>query len=236
MRALTEKEKQLLVGGSLTTEFDTLEVFGFAADFGYSFDLWNDTWTWYHYDDYYGNSGDASGGPGYDCESFNPGIAEDYTDAKASEIARAIIAESNHTRVEYLAFIYRDGHGVIRSSELFGGTGDSVSINFETLGFPASQVIGIVHNHDRQHYGATTQEAELNRLPSDNDWAVADAFVAAGADGSVLSLYLLDTADAFRQYDYTAKSTYVESDGDIKPNAPLGAGTSKTLYPPNCPI
>lgn len=234
MRVLTEKEKELLTGGAVTLDTITVTACYFDYDFGYNFDLWNDPWDYTYYDN---SSGGGSGGdPVYDCNTSDPTAAETYTDAKAAELARAIIAQANHRSVEYLGFIYRDEHGVLRSSQLFGGTGDHVSVNFEALGFPVSQIVGVVHNHDDYHYGQNYQSEQINRMPSQGDWNTADALVAAGADPNVLSFYLLDTADSFREFNYVDKSRWASSGNVVRTSASPGATISKTAVPSSCPM
>lgn len=234
MRELTEKEKELLVDGipSLSPVFITAPDFG--IDFGFSFDLWSDNWNWEQFQDYW--DGGGGGSESYQCNSLDPATTETYVDAMASEIARAIIAKSDHTRAEYLAFVYRDGQGTIRTTELSGESGDRVQINFHNLGFPASQVLAIIHNHDMLDYGGSTQAQDVNRLPSAKDWNAADTFAGLGANSNTLSFYLLDTQDGFRQYNSADRSRYVQSDGSIKLGAPLGNTASKTLLPTACPL
>jgi hypothetical protein len=237
MRELTAKEKELLVGGTLT--MDTIYVYApaFYDDWGYSFDLWNDDWFW-EMDDHYYDGGDGGGGgvPVYECNSFDATQVEAYTDSLASKLARDIIAKPDHNRTEYLGFIYRDSSGVLRASELFGGTGASVSVNFQDLGFPVSQIVAVIHNHDDLHYGQDYYNEQANRYLSANDWATADNLVSNGANPDELSFYLLDTNNNFRQYDYSDRSRYVNSNGSLRSNAPLGDNTSKTLEPSSCPL
>lgn len=234
MRELTEKEKELLVGGAVT--MDAVQVYApsFYDDWGFDYYFVNDDWYWDQYSDYYESGG--GGGVSYECESFDGTTAETYTDAKASELARAITAKTDHTSNEYLGFIYRDEHGVLRSSQLFGNGTGSVTVNFEQLGFPVSQIVGIVHNHDKYHYGGSSTSELVNAHPSANDWDTATNLVAHGADPNLLALYLLDTNDAFREYSYSDKSRYIGSNGVVSPSAPLGATTSKTLQPSSCPL
>ena len=238
IRELTEREKELLVGGIATRDWEVMYVTAdyFHYDFGYSFELSNDPFDWAYYHDYSDGSGnDGGGGGSYQCEATHAADMEPYVDASASKLAREIIAKPNSSNAEYLGLIYRDGHGVIQSTTLYGGTGGSVTVDFETLGFPASQVIAMVHNHDKGHYGQTSAEVNLNRYLSVNDWATADQIIAAGADSSSFAMYLLDTNNNLRQYDYGDKSTWVNNNGSLKNNATLGTTTSKTLTPSYCP-
>lgn len=233
MRVLTEKEKELLTGGTITLDTITVTASYFYDDWGYTFELYNDEWEYTYYD----NSGDGGGGdPVYECDSSDPTAAETYTDAKAAELARAIIAKANHRSAEYLAFIYRDDHGVLRASELFGGTGAGVIVNFEALGFPVANIVAVVHNHDDFEYGQNYASEQLNRVPSQNDWNTADNLVAHGADASKLSFYLLDTADAFREFNYVDKAIWTNSGNVVDANASPGPTISKTAVPSSCPV
>lgn len=230
MRVLTEKEKELLVGGVITLDQVTVHADRFDMEIGYSMDMWNDPFNWDADEGYSGNSGGSSSP---ECESSDPADVERYVDSLASKLARDIIAKPYDQTREYLGLIYRDEEGTLKASQIWGGT-DSVSVNFEDLGFPASQIVGIVHNHDKGHYGQSSVSAQVNRHPSAGDWDTADALVAYGVNSSTLALYLLDTANVFRQYDYTDKSKYI-SNGYVAPNAQLGQAASKTLTPSYCP-
>lgn len=233
MRELTKKEQELLTGGSGTLGTIYVTAPAFNWDFGYSFDLGNDPFDYvYDYNDGAGGGGD----PVYDCNSTDNTAVERFTDAKAAQLARSIIAKTDHMSNEYLAFIYRDGLGVLRSSQIFGAGTSRVDIDFQNLGFPVSQIVAVIHNHDRADYGYDAASADINQRLSQNDWATADRLVQAGASASELSFYLLDTQDTFRQYNYTDKGRYVNSDGTIKYSAPLGTTSSKTATPSSCPL
>lgn len=237
MRELTEKEKELLAGGIDTTDFETFHVYGFWTDFGNDFHMWNDPFEWDKYYDYYLNDGGGGGGgETYQCDSLDPVDVESYVDALASKLARDIVAKPDDHEREYMGIIYRDGHGVIRTTQLYtGATADRVDVRFDQLGFPASQIIALVHNHDKAHYGRFYEEAQINRFPSAADWQTADLLVGeAGVDSGTLKLYLLDTESKFRQYDYADKSRYLRN-GQPYMDAPLGDTTSKTLEPSYCP-
>ena len=237
MRELTKKEQELLIGGIDTRDMDAIEVQGFYYDFGWGFELWNDPFTYYYDADPNSGDGGSSGGGGdpQSCQSGDPATQAAYVDQLASKIARDIIAKPNHNSVEYLGIVYRDSDGVIRSTDLFTAGSDRVSIDFQSLGFPVSNIIALVHNHDAAHYGGSWYMVDANRNPSAADWATADAVVANGADSSTLALYVLDTQDAFRQYDYADKSRYLRN-GAVTPDTPLGTTTSKTLEPDTCSV
>lgn len=73
-------------------------------------------------------------------------------------------------------------------------------------------MIGFVHNHPEAIYGQTGDEARLNRYPSEDDWDFAGYMVNHGAGGAAggaeFALYVMDTNDRMREFEYADRSTY----------------------------
>ncbi|HKR25474.1 MAG TPA: hypothetical protein VJS15_09465, partial [Allosphingosinicella sp.] len=113
---------------------------------------------------------------------------------------------------EYGSVIYRDASGAVRHSAPIPGPGPRITLEavlgwLSTNGVAISQVIGFVHNHPEAEYGQTGDEARGNRYPSDNDWNFAEYMVNHGADPG-FALYLMDTKDKMREFEYADRSTY----------------------------
>ena len=79
-------------------------------------------------------------------------------------------------------------------------------------GVSAGDIIGFVHSHPpAASVGDPAQDAmfdAVDRYPSPADWDQMDALVAAGADASSLSFYVIDTNGDMRKYDYSDKAIY----------------------------
>jgi hypothetical protein len=233
VRELSREELELITGG-----LETIEVYGMWSDpiwgcIG-SFNLWNDGFSYEVTDDYFGDSGSGGGGePEQSCTSHDAQAVDTYSDQLASKLSRDIKAKPDDQNREYLALIYRDGNGVIRTTELFQGpsNGESASIpSLQAIGVAAAQIVGVVHNHPSQVFNTSSYEYDVNRLPSNGDWAMADQIIGAGADPNTLALYVLGTDGRLREFEYTDKSQYINP----TPNSPLGDTISQSLQPDAC--
>lgn len=244
MRALTKKETELLVGGVETQQLDGITVHGSYFDTSISFDVdaYNPSFDYTVYDGYFPDNEGGSGGggePSYPCNSHDPNEVAQYTRELASQLRAQIVANSAHTHNEILAFMYRDEFGVIRATPLIGAGQDHVSVNFQELGFEASQIVGFIHNHDADDYAHTQEEALMNRVPSignaqdGGDWWSADNLVAHGVNPNELTLYVIDTTDVMREYRYSDKATYTSH--PVSSSTPLGATVANNLQP-ECPL
>lgn len=233
MRELSREEIELITGG-----LDTIVVYGMWADpiwgcIG-SFNLWNDGFNYDVTDDYFGDNGGSGGGePEPSCTSHDAQAVDGYSDQLASQLSRDIKAKPDDATREYLALIYRDGNGVIRTTALFQGgpNGESASIpSLQAIGVAPAQIMGLVHNHPSQVFNTSSYEFDVNRLPSNGDWNMADQIIGAGADPNTLALYVLGTDGVLREFEYTDKAMYINP----TPSSPLGGTISQSLQPDPC--
>lgn len=170
----------------------------------------------------YDNGGEGGGGGSGDvgsppqapppmCRSNSAVAIKEYSDALASQSAKAILANAQHTGFEFGSIIYRDAGGTMRLSRLVMGLAGSIPAFpaqvLVELSLPGSRVLGVVHNHPGATF-KTEAEKERNKNPSDSDWEVVDTLVNIGADLDLLQIYVLGPDDIFREFDYNQKSNF----------------------------
>lgn len=235
MRELSQQELELITGGVITLETIVVTASPYWGDFGFT-DFWHDWWSYEVYDDYYGDNGGGGGGEDPPapppCQSHDAATVDNYSDQLASQATRDIKNQPGYNNREYAVLFYRDGTGVIRSSPTIAGgnSGESVSIDLQALGIAAGTIVGMVHSHPAGVYSTSTAEAIINRHPSSNDWAAADQIIAAGADPSVFTHYIIGPDGTLREYDYSNRSTY----DPPRTSTPNGNTISQSLQPDPC--
>lgn len=236
MRTLSQEEMELIAGGNITTHNQgSYEVYSglFGGSYGFSW-LWSDPFNYdvtggYYYTDQGTGGSGTDGGITSICQSPDASQQQIYADQLAANFMRAV-KKLDWNNKEYLAFVYRDASGTLRTSEVYAG-GANVDVEIAKLGFAPAQIVGIMHNHPVYHYGNTQYEADTNRNPSDNDWATADNLVALGANPAHLDLYVIDTTGKLRSYEYADKAKYLHP----KPTTSVGARVDPDLQPEYCP-
>lgn len=170
----------------------------------------------------YDNGGEGEGGGSGDvgsppqapppmCRSNSTVAIKQYSDALASQSAKAILANAQHTGFEFGSIIYRDAGGTMRLSRLVMGLPGSIPAFpaqlLAELSLPGSKVLGVVHNHPGTVFTTDAEKVE-NQNPSGRDWQVADALVNAGVNPDLLQIYVLGPDDIFREFDYNQKSNF----------------------------
>lgn len=231
MRKLSKEERELITGGIRTMRAVDVHASSFWGAIGYN-EIFHDSFFYQVFDDYWSEQDNGGGNDAPLCRSHEPSTVDQYVDQLASKAARDIRAQSDHNRREYLVIVYRDGHGMIQSSPLVAGAnnGASATADLQSLGIPAAQIVGLVHNHPRDVYGTNSTSAIINRHPSSGDWETADRIIAAGANSSVLTLYILGPDGLLREYDYAAKSIY----NPPRTSTPNGGQIDQSLVPADC--
>jgi len=177
------------------------------------------------------------------CRSGDPVAAATHLKQEASKTGRDINAKPDSNNNEYLAVVYRDASGALRSSPLIAG-GSSVSATPAALGTTWSNIVGIIHNHPSARYCPDPISCQINRNPSSSatvptgqqsDWDTAELAVANGANPTLLTLYVVGPDRVLRQFAYQNRSSYLpyRSGGVLVvtegPTVPLN------LTPTTCP-
>ncbi len=151
----------------------------------------------------------------------------DCRDRAALAAKSDILAHTDDGRKEHGSIIWRDSSGQVQRSAVFHGPqGVILQSDVESAmtrdSIRMDQVIALVHNHDRFHYGTTSDGRALNRYPSGGileggDWNAADWMVANGAGGSSgsnFALYIIDTSGQLREFHYTDRDKYANMSRD----------------------
>jgi hypothetical protein len=132
--------------------------------------------------------------------------AANEADVLAAGLAHQIMSKPDYKMHEYVAAIYRDADGNLKSTELFT-SGDKAAAPLSDALRAAGgskNVVGVVHNHppsivDAEPESNRKESADINKLPSDNDWKGARKVFGERTD---VDYYVLGPDNALRKYDY----------------------------------
>ncbi len=94
--------------------------------------------------------------------------------------------------------------GIYRNTFLTDGSPYNVDIPIGPNDY--GTITGVIHNHPSQN-GETIDR--INRYPSGDDWAGADAMVANGTNPDTLTLYIVAPDGSLRGFDYSDRADYV---------------------------
>lgn len=131
-------------------------------------------------------------------------MASREVDAHASEITRRIAQEPNRDQQEFVAIIYNDAQGSLRSTELFtSGSYQSAPVGKAIIAAGGLEnVVGVVHNHpSKLAWDAENKDEALfiNCMPSDGDWKTGRQMFGDRKD---ITYYVSGPDHVLRKYDY----------------------------------
>lgn len=131
------------------------------------------------------------------------------TDQLAGELKAEILADPQHTSHEDLAFIYIDQNGNVVKSQVFkdvdgndGTTAGARAANAFVLSIGASNVVGMIHNHDLGHYGDNANENYTPSQGPNSDHSTA-VYLDTANGSRPFSSYIIDPYDRMREYGST---------------------------------
>lgn len=137
--------------------------------------------------------------------------------------------EIDYNKVEYIGVVYRDGDK-LKISQLYTKN-DEFSAPWEKAFKEAGgekNIVAVVHNHPKAigaNSGNQSDTDQANKLPSDNDWKLAETKFK---DRSDVALYILGPDDYLRKYENTDRAKWLREWGD-NPND--GDGYAPSLGP-----
>ncbi len=126
-------------------------------------------------------------------------------DAMAGRLARNIMQMPDKDRSEYVAVVYRDESGQLKSTDLHtSGSHAGAPLSDAVAQTPGyASIVAIVHNHPialvtESPYRELSMEIE--KLPSNNDWNIARKKFEGRTD---VTHYVLGPDDHFRKYPFS---------------------------------
>lgn len=212
VRELSVKELGIVAGG--LSYLDTVTVTGTVPD---------EPWVPWDEKNYFPDEFNAwdvvdegGGTDGSQGAEINFQLIEEYLiDQLANNLAAQIMAKPDWQTREYVAVLYKMPDGTIVSTQVFAGltngTANQATIDaINAAGGVANlaNIIGIIHNHPQSlvdNAWNTDTSAQIEKMPSDNDWATVEYLFENRTD---FALYILGPDGELREYENSDRALW----------------------------